>query len=135
MVMLVTISNLDDWVFEGPTFIVSVLVAGTILSVALNPTTLVSRTLAHPIVVWVGVLSYSLYLWNEWALLATAHIGHGLFNKVAHATIGLAATFALAIASYYLIEKPGLRLKARFEVARKGDRAAVNNSRSVAVKT
>lgn len=66
-----------------------------------------------PVVRWVGLLSYSLYLYHG--------LGIGLGRKLGSLPLGLQlglgimASFALALASYHGIEKPFLRLKKRFE--------------------
>ena len=64
------------------------------------------RILEYKPIAFIGVLSYSLYLWQQ-PFLA--------YREGAHHTIAfsLTATFALAVASYYFIEKPFLRLKDR----------------------
>ncbi len=66
---------------------------------------LISRTLSLKPLVWVGLISYPLYLWH-WPLwsMYTVVLGHSAEN-VAKAAL-LAATFALAIATYFLIERP-----------------------------
>ena len=61
--------------------------------------------LSHRAVVFVGKISYSLYLWH-WPLLAFAHyaLGRELSNTVLAATALLIVL--LSLASYYLIEQP-----------------------------
>lgn len=61
------------------------------------------RILNARLAVWIGTLSYSIYLWQE--LFAWANIP----NPVKAVSI-----LACASASYYLVERPFLRLRARF---------------------
>jgi peptidoglycan/LPS O-acetylase OafA/YrhL len=58
-----------------------------------------------------GKLSYSLYLWHYPIYRMMAAAGASRFEV---AFFGTAATFALAVASWHLVEKPMLRLKDRF---------------------
>jgi peptidoglycan/LPS O-acetylase OafA/YrhL len=60
---------------------------------------------------FIGKLSYSLYLWQQ--LFFSDRIG--IFGK---APLNLLMIFAAALFSYYLIEKPFLRLKNKFRVVR-----------------
>jgi peptidoglycan/LPS O-acetylase OafA/YrhL len=62
-------------------------------------------------VAYVGVLSYSLYLWQQPFL--NRHTSHAM----AAFPLNIVLTFGVALASYYLIERPALRLRARIEVA------------------
>ena len=64
-----------------------------------------ASALSHRVVVFVGKISYSLYLWH-WPLLAFAHyaLGRELSNTVLAATALLIVL--LSLASYYLIEQP-----------------------------
>jgi peptidoglycan/LPS O-acetylase OafA/YrhL len=59
--------------------------------------------------VFIGTLSYSLYLWQEPFL---NRMGEHFFNWF---PINLVLMFAVALASYYLIEKPFLGLRRRIE--------------------
>jgi peptidoglycan/LPS O-acetylase OafA/YrhL len=88
------------------------------LSVAVMLFWLVSsrRTVAHKILEnrilrWVGNISYGLYLWHymmyEFAKKEFANSGVQIIVAVIFA-------FVVASASYYLVEKPFLRLKFRF---------------------
>ncbi len=64
--------------------------------------------------VWLGRLSYSLYLWQQ-PFLVTRDPDWGLLRELPWC---LVPTFALACASYFWIERPFLALKSRLE---KGD--------------
>ena len=74
------------------------------------------RPLRHPSLVYVGTISYGLYLFHEplYALISPSHFTKGCTDGMALDAAKLAATFALAIVSWELFEKPILRLKARF---------------------
>ncbi len=64
------------------------------------------RILEFKPIAFVGVLSYSLYLWQQPFLAYREGADHTI-------AFSLAATFALALVSYYFVEKPFLRLKDR----------------------
>ena len=86
-------------------------VAGALLLIAAGPRALVNRrALAHPVLVFVGVISYPLYLWH-WPLLSFAHI-LGLGSDTAVVATALLAAAALAVATFLYIEKPIRRLGA-----------------------
>ena len=61
--------------------------------------------------VYIGQISYGLYLWNPVFLFN--YPGDAL-NPV----VGVALAFAVSIASFHLVEAPALRLKARFTTVR-----------------
>jgi peptidoglycan/LPS O-acetylase OafA/YrhL len=74
-----------------------------------NSKSFVGRLLNSKPMVTIGVLSYSLYLWQE------------LFVKQPNSTLAgvflrLSAIFAVAIIGHYLVEKPFLKLKDRFAI-------------------
>ena len=75
------------------------------------PQDLPGRFLNARPVVFVGVLSYSLYLWQQPFL--NRHSSHAM----AAFPLNIVFAFGAALASYYLIERPALRLRARIEVA------------------
>ncbi|MHA7303585.1 acyltransferase family protein [Pseudarthrobacter sp. MDT1-22] len=62
--------------------------------------------------VWVGTISFSLYLWQQLFLVPTDT------TSFLPPFVALLASFAAAILSYVIIEKPVLKFKKRFEVAR-----------------
>ena len=81
-------------------------VTGAALLIAAGPDALINRTiLSNRIIVWVGLISYPLYLWH-WPLLTFAHILENQF-PVAAIRLGLVfASFVLAWLTYALVERP-----------------------------
>ena len=73
-----------------------------------EPDTMVGRLLNHRWLVHVGVLSYSLYLWQQLLMSPWNHLRGGMAT-------GIALTLLVAELSYLLIEQPALRLRARVE--------------------
>jgi peptidoglycan/LPS O-acetylase OafA/YrhL len=69
----------------------------------------VSRFLAVRPLVWVGLISYSAYLWH-WPLLALVRYGYGKVDPVAGVMI-LVLTLLLAWSTYRFIEQPARRVK------------------------
>ncbi len=60
---------------------------------------------------WLGIISYGLYLWH--ATIAYTLIRHDIQHWVPVLLIDLVLTISCAAASYYLVERPILRLKTR----------------------
>ena len=61
--------------------------------------------LSRPIVVWLGLISYPLYLWH-WPLLALARISGGGTASTAARVVIVAVSVVLAWVTYRLIESP-----------------------------
>lgn len=68
----------------------------------------VTNFLALRPMVWLGLISYSAYLWH-WPLLAFVRYGHGAIGAVQGATI-LLLTLLLAWLTYRLVEQPARRI-------------------------
>ena len=81
-------------------------VGGTALLIAAGPRAIVNRTLlSQRIVVWIGLISYPLYLWH-WPVLSFAHIILGAVPSVAVRWSLLAVSVLLATITYRAIERP-----------------------------
>ena len=94
-----------------PGFYALLPVTGAVMLLMAGPQAVVNRALlAHPALVFVGLISYSLYLWH-WPLLSFAHI-LGLSSDPTALAIILAASLGLAVATYFLIERPIRRVGA-----------------------
>ena len=72
-----------------------------------HPRSAAGRALDWPAVRYVGVLSYSLYLWQQFFLTTLNPLSAARFP------FNLAATFVAAMLSYHLVEQPVLRWRAR----------------------
>jgi peptidoglycan/LPS O-acetylase OafA/YrhL len=86
-------------------------------STMLHPESLTGRFLELPPIRFVGRISYSVYLWQELFFNPLVVPAPGSFRS--HTLLCWGATFACAIASYYLIETPLIRYGHR--IARKYD--------------
>jgi peptidoglycan/LPS O-acetylase OafA/YrhL len=76
----------------------------------------ISRELLPPQLIYLGKISYGLYVFHvpcrEVAAWLLGGIGYGLLFRP---LLQMALTIAVAVLSYRYFEKPFLRLKARFE--------------------
>lgn len=83
---------------------------GAALIILLNANNRLTQLLSNKTLVWLGALSYSLYLWH-WPVLAFMryYTGAEILNWQ-YSLAFIALTLALAVASFYWIETP-LRLK------------------------
>jgi peptidoglycan/LPS O-acetylase OafA/YrhL len=94
----------SDRVFPG--LWVMLPVAGAAMLIVSGPGAIVNRTLlSHPAVVWIGLISYPLYLWH-WPMLSFAHIANGGVPSRAVRITLLAVSFVLAWLTYQAIERP-----------------------------
>jgi len=86
---------------------------GAAAIIAAGPSALVNRLLlSHPIAIFLGLISYPLYLWH-WPLLSFARI---LEDETPARSIRIAAVllaFALACFTYFVIERPIRQLRSR----------------------
>ena len=59
---------------------------------------------------WLGTISYSVYLWH-WIVAPPIAQALGGPGRLTFALVALPAIVAVAAASYYLVERPFLRMK------------------------
>ncbi len=79
---------------------------GTALMVVAGPKAWCNRKiLAHPIMVWVGLISYPLYLWH-WPILSFIRITSASAPSVSYLVFALIASILLAWLTYRLLERP-----------------------------
>ena len=98
-----------------PTFweatIVPIIVAGTVL----RPRSMLGRVLENPVMRWIGRLSYSLYLWEFFFVYYhDVPITLGVWQTF---PVNLIAAIVCAAASYYLVERPLVRIGHRIAPA------------------
>jgi peptidoglycan/LPS O-acetylase OafA/YrhL len=83
--------------------VIEVLVVFIILDIAINKNGLLGKILSSKGLVWVGSISYGLYLWHYPIYRALFVLG---FKQEIVALIGTLLTFLVAACSYYYLEKP-----------------------------
>jgi len=85
---------------------------GTVCLIFAGPQTWLNRkVLSHPLMVWIGLISYPLYLWH-WPLLSLAQISAVDPLSVTSRAAIVALSVVLATATYLLVEQP-LRFRAK----------------------
>ena len=82
-----------------------------------NPQSGIGRVLETGPMRWIGILSYSLYLWQQ------PFLDRYSSSPLCAFPLNLLLAFVLAVCSYYLVERPCLRIKSR--VARRRQAIAV----------
>jgi peptidoglycan/LPS O-acetylase OafA/YrhL len=82
-----------------------------IVSTVLRPATLMARLLELAPIRWVGRVSYSIYLWQ----MPFFNRGGWIASHTHSVPAKLAALTAVATLSYYLIERPLIRIGRRYE--------------------
>ncbi|MBK8182880.1 MAG: acyltransferase [Candidatus Competibacteraceae bacterium] len=91
--------------------VVECLVFILILDIRLNKEGILSKLLALKGLVWIGSISYGLYLWHYPVYRTMFALG---FGHKAVVFVGTLATFIIAMFSYFILEKPVLRLRKFF---------------------
>ncbi|MBK9178122.1 MAG: acyltransferase [Acidimicrobiales bacterium] len=127
LLVLFRYSARDLFLYRWGLTLATVSAAVLIAALAAAPGGLLARPLRLRPVVWVGRISYGLYLWH-WPVFVIANqgrLGWGLWPTTA---LRVALTFAFATASFYLWERPFLRLKSRL-----GGTASASGRPAVAV--
>jgi peptidoglycan/LPS O-acetylase OafA/YrhL len=89
----------------------AVLLPALVVSTVVQPASVLGRVLEWWLLRWIGVLSYSLYLWQELFLPELhAAMAQGSFRYLQQWPWNLPALLACACLSRYLIERPMIRL-------------------------
>lgn len=106
LAMMATVSDVSSFYYRGGSLIFCVLVAWLLLSLGPGtegngPTRLFGR---QPLV-WIGLISYGIYLWHWPLILWLTPVRTGL-DGLALACLRIALTVAVAAVSYYLVERP-----------------------------
>lgn len=91
-------SQFPGWLALLPTI-------GTFLILSAEPSSYLNKYLfSNKILVYIGIISYPLYLWH-WPLLSYLHIVSGDNSKIEHKIIVIFASIFFAWLTYYFIEK------------------------------
>ena len=106
MIALAVATYSSATAFPGAAALLPVIGAALIIHAGTTTqSTIAARLLSWQPVVFVGLISYSLYLWH-WPVLTFARIARGEMLSAMEATLLVALSFALAILSWRFIEAP-----------------------------
>ena len=105
LTMFWRVHDFDPWMYRGG-FLLMAIIGAVLVAAASYPGTVLSRSLGCRPLVWIGALSYGIYLWH-WPIMQLTRPGadvpmHGAPLIVLQA----AATVAAAALSYRFIEMP-----------------------------
>lgn len=95
----------------------TVVATGVLLPLVLGGPNVVRDLLGGPVIRWVGVISYGIFLWHLPVFIALVALsGRPAFSGgfVPLLAIGVPVTVGLAALSYYVVELPVMRLTARW---------------------
>jgi peptidoglycan/LPS O-acetylase OafA/YrhL len=93
-------------------FVVEIFTALLVLDILTPGQSLIKRLLEIRVIVWVGSISYGLYLWHYPIMKIVAGLQMNVQIKI---FLAFFFSFLAATISFYLIEKPILRLKSRYK--------------------
>lgn len=124
---LKALGSLNLWLPLGAALIVAILLRvpglsllqamlfpALLMSTAAAPQCLLGRILEWPILRWIGRLSYSIYIWQEFFIFPVL-VPHSPVGVLQHPPFNIALIFLFAAASYYFIEKPAMQLGRNLE--------------------
>jgi hypothetical protein len=100
-----TVTGASTWLYRSGFLLCDLAVGMVIMGVTLAPDGLPARALSLQPLTYVGRISYGLYLWHWPVFLVVDHARCGLSGWDLFA-LRSAVTFAIAIASWYLVEQP-----------------------------
>ena len=118
VVLVAVLGLLLSFLWRSPEFrevwryTVQGLALSVLIPLAISLRGIVASLLTHPAAVYIGRLSYSLYLWHWGAVILADWCRPG--HPAVWLCIALAATIAGALISFYLVERPLLALRRRF---------------------
>ena len=96
------------WMYQFGFFFIGLLTAILVIDILINTKSIIRKLLGMKWIVWVGTISYGLYLWHYPIYRAMFELGYSSLTVI---TVGSLATFVVASFSYYVMEKPILKLK------------------------
>lgn len=105
MIAWAVVSYTDETVFPGLSALVPCAGAAAIIYAGRSGDYLVGRILGVAPMVWVGLISYSLYLWH-WPILQLAEYYNIVPLDDWQAAAAVAASFGAATLSYWVVERP-----------------------------
>lgn len=132
-----TLGDLDEHLYRGGFLVVALLTAG-VVAVLADSAAPMARAAAWAPLVWIGLRSYSIYLWHWPVIMLTRPDVDVPLDGVPLVVLRLALTMAAAMASYRFVEVPFRRhgiagVRERLRGAARPVRLAAASSAALAV--
>jgi peptidoglycan/LPS O-acetylase OafA/YrhL len=108
LIVVVYLFSFNDYRF-WPSTLSSMLMPLILLGTVFNPRGILSICLEWAPLRYIGRISYGLYLWQELFFTGHRYVGYPL-GILQRTPLRLVATFAIAMASYHLLERPLIKL-------------------------
>jgi peptidoglycan/LPS O-acetylase OafA/YrhL len=105
--------HLASFGYEGGFVLTALAAAAVLVGVVGAPDGLPARVLGARPLAAIGSISYGLYLWH-WPIFLILNASRLELDWFPLQVVRFAVTFAVATASYLLLERPALRLRRRF---------------------
>lgn len=104
--MMGTVTDVGEFYYRGGSLLFCFAVAWLLLAIMGDTTSRgTARLFSLRPVVWIGLISYGIYLWH-WPLILWLTPQRTGLDGVTLAAVQIAATVIVAAASYYLVERP-----------------------------
>jgi peptidoglycan/LPS O-acetylase OafA/YrhL len=104
------------WLYHGGLPVAALAVAAVVGHAVVSPSSPTARLLAIPPLVWIGRISYGLYLWH-WPLFGWLTAGHTGLAGSSLLALRCAGTLLIAVVSYLVVEQPIRRARRTWRVS------------------
>lgn len=103
--LIYRMNEFDALLYNGGFLFISILTA-IVIAVLAHPASRLGRIMGCKPLRWIGVRSYSLYIWHYPVIILTSPEGNPDNSSVLYIIIQLAVSFLLAALSYKMVEEP-----------------------------
>ncbi|HEX8557808.1 MAG TPA: acyltransferase [Pyrinomonadaceae bacterium] len=117
--LVLTLKYTDAFYYRGGLTLVALGVGLVLVWLASEGGGALRAALRLPPLSWVGRISYGLYLWHYFVFVSVPHLEG--WRPGSRLALNAVLSFAAAALSFYLVERPFLRLKGRFTVKGRAD--------------
>lgn len=105
LIILIGLSEFSPWLYRGG-FAVTSLLTATVIAVIAHPAIGFGFVLSNPVMRWIGIRSYGIYLWH-WPIFMITRPGFDIgLDRTTTFLIRLGLTFGAAELSYRYVEAP-----------------------------